>query len=69
MEEFLTALEKRLSEMADSGYRDFQLGLIPGIQPETMVGVRTPPAAPPGVGAAEVGAGQNAAGGAAPWFL
>lgn len=42
MEEFLTALEKRLSEMADSGYRDFQLGLIPGIQPETMVGVRTP---------------------------
>lgn len=34
--------EKILYELQDIKYRDFQLGLIPGLSPEYMIGVRTP---------------------------
>ena len=33
---------KRLFEMQDAAYRDFQRKLIPNIPPETVIGVRTP---------------------------
>ena len=35
-------LRRRLAESADGDYRAFQLRLVPGIPPETVVGVRTP---------------------------
>ena len=35
-------MEKILFEMRDLGYRDFHLKLIPGTDPETVIGVRVP---------------------------
>ena len=38
----MTEIQKRLFQMRDLPYRDFQSRLIPGLDPETMIGVRTP---------------------------
>ncbi len=35
-------IEKRLFEEADEGYRAFQAKLMPGVDPERIIGVRTP---------------------------
>ena len=35
-------IRDRLFALQDTGYRDFQVKLIPGIAPESMIGVRTP---------------------------
>ncbi len=35
-------IRKRLYELQDTGYRDFQAKLIPDISPDSMIGVRTP---------------------------
>ena len=35
-------IEKRLFELQDEKYRDFQVKLIPNIDPATVIGVRTP---------------------------
>lgn len=35
-------IRSRLFAMQDVKYRDFQGGLIPGMNPENMIGVRTP---------------------------
>ena len=43
MEKFVgTDIQKRLREMRDEKYAEFQAGLIPGIDKERMIGVRTP---------------------------
>ena len=36
------AIQKELFSLQDVQYRDFQSGLIPGVPPESMIGVRTP---------------------------
>lgn len=41
-EQIKTDVQKRLFEMQDLGYRDFHSRLIPGVHPETIIGVRTP---------------------------
>ena len=38
----LTVIQKRLFEMRDEKYRDFQAKLIPTVSPESIIGVRTP---------------------------
>lgn len=38
----INAGDLRLFELQDKKYRDFQAGLIPNIDPETMIGIRTP---------------------------
>lgn len=35
-------LYEKLIEVKDDAYREFQLGLVPNISPETIIGVRTP---------------------------
>lgn len=35
-------IEKRLMELADSKFKEFQIKLIPNIDPDTILGVRTP---------------------------
>ena len=35
-------IEQRLFELCDEGYRDFQSKLIPTVEPEHIIGVRTP---------------------------
>ncbi len=35
-------IRARLFELQDAAYRDFQAKLIPGLPPDTMIGVRTP---------------------------
>ena len=35
-------IRKRLFELQDVSYRDFQVKLIPTVEPESMIGVRTP---------------------------
>jgi 3-methyladenine DNA glycosylase AlkD len=35
-------IEKRLFELQDTKYRDFQAGLIPNVDKNTLIGVRTP---------------------------
>lgn len=37
-----TIIQKRLLALQDSGYRTFQCKLIPTINPETVIGIRTP---------------------------
>ena len=38
----LSKIQKRLFEMQDEEYRDFQAKLIPGVSPGSVIGVRTP---------------------------
>ena len=38
----LTAVQEELFRMQDTGYRDFQIKLIPSVRPDTVIGVRTP---------------------------
>lgn len=38
----MTAIQKRLFALQDLSYRDFQSKLIPTVDPETVIGVRTP---------------------------
>jgi len=38
----MTEIERRLLELQDKEYRDFQVKLIPSVDPETVIGVRTP---------------------------
>ena len=38
----ITELEKQLFEMQDLKYRDFHSRLMPGIDKETIIGIRTP---------------------------
>ena len=38
----MTEIQKRLFQMQDLPYRDFQSRLIPTVDPETVIGVRTP---------------------------
>ncbi|MBR0130820.1 MAG: DNA alkylation repair protein, partial [Firmicutes bacterium] len=38
----MTEIQKRLFELQDEQYRDFQAKLIPNIDPKTMIGVRSP---------------------------
>ena len=38
----MTAIQERLFELKDEKYRDFQVKLIPSVDPETVIGVRTP---------------------------
>lgn len=38
----MTDLQKMLFELADPGYKQFQAGLLPHIDPDTIIGVRTP---------------------------
>ncbi len=38
----MTAIRQRLFALQDRAYRDFHLGLIPNVPPETVIGVRTP---------------------------
>lgn len=40
--EVMNADDLRLFELQDKKYRDFQAKLIPNIDPETMIGIRTP---------------------------
>ena len=35
-------IEKRLFELQDEKYRDFQVKLLPTVDPATVIGVRTP---------------------------
>lgn len=35
-------IRKRLFEMQDSGYKEFHCKLIPGVNPDSVIGVRTP---------------------------
>ena len=37
-----TEIRETLFQLRDEGYRDFQAKLIPGIDPDAMIGVRTP---------------------------
>ena len=37
-----TALQKQLFALQDTGYRDFQSRLIPNIDKERIIGIRTP---------------------------
>ena len=37
-----TMFQERLFDLQDLGYRDFQAKLIPTVEPETVIGVRTP---------------------------
>ena len=39
---FIEKLEKKLFEMQDLKYRDFHSRLLPGIDKETIIGIRTP---------------------------
>lgn len=39
---FIENLEKELFEMQDLKYRDFHSRLLPGIDKETIIGIRTP---------------------------
>ena len=38
----MTEIQKRLFELQDEKYRDFQVKLIPTVDPATVIGVRTP---------------------------
>ena len=38
----MTEIEERLFELRDEKYRDFQIKLLPTVDPETVIGVRTP---------------------------
>ena len=38
----MTEIEERLFELQDKKYRDFQIKLLPSVDPETVIGVRTP---------------------------
>lgn len=38
----MTEIEKRLFELQDEKYRDFQVKLIPTVDPSAVIGVRTP---------------------------
>ena len=38
----MTEIEKRLFELQDEKYRDFQVKLIPAVDPASVIGVRTP---------------------------
>ena len=38
----MNAIQKRLFELQDKKYKDFQVKLIPNVDPETVIGVRTP---------------------------
>ena len=40
--EYREKLEKKLFEMQDLKYRDFHSRLLPGIDKETIIGIRTP---------------------------
>jgi len=42
MKEAESDIRRRLWEMQDIQYRDFQIKLLPSINPETVIGVRTP---------------------------
>ena len=42
--EYREKLEKKLFEMQDLKYRDFHSRLLPGIDKETIIGIRTPDA-------------------------
>ena len=35
-------IRQELFKMQDTGYRDFQLKLIPNVDPDTVIGTRTP---------------------------
>lgn len=39
---YIENLEKQLFEMQDLKYRDFHSKLLPGIDRETIIGIRTP---------------------------
>ena len=38
----MTSLQKQLFSMQDPAYRDFQSNLMPGIDKDTIIGIRTP---------------------------
>ena len=38
----MTEIQERLFELQDEKYRDFQVKLIPTVDPATVIGVRTP---------------------------
>ena len=38
----MTDLQKRLFDLQDMGYREFQCRLMPSVQKECVIGVRTP---------------------------
>ena len=38
----MTEIQERLFELQDTGYRAFTLPLLPGVDPERVIGVRTP---------------------------
>ena len=38
----MTTLQKQLFELQDLKYRDFHAKLLPGIDKETIIGIRTP---------------------------
>ena len=38
----MTEIQKRLFELQDEKYRDFQVKLIPTVDPASVIGVRTP---------------------------
>ena len=38
----MTDIQKQLFSMQDEGYRDFQVKLLPTVDPDTIIGVRTP---------------------------
>ena len=41
-EEMIRDVRKRLFEMQDTGYRDFHARLIPTVEKEKIIGIRTP---------------------------
>ena len=38
----MTNIQEELFKLQDKGYRDMQIKIIPNINPETIIGVRTP---------------------------
>lgn len=38
----MATIQQQLFDLQDKGYRDFQIKLTPGIDPESVIGVRTP---------------------------
>ena len=41
-EEMIRDVRKRLFEMQDTGYRDFHARLVPTVEKEKNIGIRTP---------------------------
>ena len=41
-EEMIRDVRKRLFEMQDTGYRDFHARLVPTVEKEKIIGIRTP---------------------------